>query len=107
MRQLTTVDDWLVSIGEGWRPLVKPLIEYCNANSLHIYQIKEKFGGLRFYADIDDTLDKMIAMTERACAKTCEQCGKPGALRGGSWLRTLCDEHAGDRPILRFTRSEA
>jgi hypothetical protein len=28
---------------------------------------------------------------------TCEVCGQPGTRRYGSWIRTLCDEHARDR----------
>jgi hypothetical protein len=41
-------------------------------------QVKEKFGGLRFYYNG-------------------EECGKPGELRTGGWMRTLCDEHEAER----------
>jgi hypothetical protein len=27
----------------------------------------------------------------------CEECGAPGKLRGGGWMRTLCDKHEEER----------
>lgn len=61
-------------------------------------QIKEKFGGLRFYYDGgDDTIEGMVSMAESWAAHTCETCGKPGKSRGGGWIRTLCDEHEAER----------
>ena len=57
-------------------------------------QIKEKFGGLRFYYDGGDAVvDGMVRMAESWAARSCEKCGKPGERRGGGWIRTLCDEH--------------
>jgi hypothetical protein len=57
-------------------------------------QIKEKFGGLRFYySGGDDTIDGMVRMAESWAAHSCETCGAPGYSRGGGWIRTLCDEH--------------
>lgn len=58
-------------------------------------QVKEKFGTLRFYFDGgDDDIHGMVAMAEYMSARTCEECGKPGKLRPGGWVRTLCDKHA-------------
>ena len=63
-------------------------------------QVKEKFGGLRFYYDGgDDAIDGMVRMAESWAANTCETCGKPGSVRGGGWIVTLCDEHAEARGI--------
>jgi hypothetical protein len=57
-------------------------------------QIKEKFGGLRFYHDGgDDIIDGMVRMAESWAYHTCEKCGHPGTLRHGGWVRTLCDTH--------------
>jgi len=36
-------------------------------------------------------------MAENMAAITCEECGKPGELRTGGWMRTLCDEHEAER----------
>lgn len=61
----------------------------------NIVQIKEKFGTLRFYYDGGDkVIDRIVSMGERFSESTCEYCGKPGKLRQGGWLKTLCDEHA-------------
>lgn len=58
-------------------------------------QIKEKFGTLRFYYHGgDDYIRGLEAMADSMSSVTCEECGKPGKLRSGGWIRTLCDEHA-------------
>lgn len=60
-------------------------------------QIKEKYGGLRFYyygATVDGQEDSyimgMVKMAEALSAKTCEQCGAPGKSCGKGWVRTIC-----------------
>jgi hypothetical protein len=59
-----------------------------------IRQVKEKFGGLRFYYDGgDDKLYGAVMMAEAMASKTCEVCGRPGERRGGDWIQTLCDTH--------------
>jgi hypothetical protein len=63
-------------------------------------QVKEKFGTLRFYySGGDERIDGMVRMAESMSGLTCEECGAPGKSRGGGWVRTLCDEHAGDREV--------
>jgi len=57
-------------------------------------QVKEKFGGLRFYySGGDDQVFGMVRMAESWAAHTCETCGERGSLRHGGWIRTLCDKH--------------
>ena len=57
-------------------------------------QVKEKFGGLRFYYHGgNDVIDGMVRMAESWAACTCETCGESGTIRGGGWIRTLCDKH--------------
>lgn len=57
-------------------------------------QVKEKFGGLRFYYHGgDDEVSGMVRMAESWAARTCETCGERGTLRHGGWIRTLCDKH--------------
>jgi hypothetical protein len=59
-----------------------------------IEQIKEKFGGLRFYYQGgDDHIDGMVTMAEIWAGQTCETCGEKGKRRDGGWVRTLCDKH--------------
>ncbi len=57
-------------------------------------QVKEKFGGLRFYYNGgDEQVFGMVRMAESWASVTCEECGVPGSTRSGGWIRTLCDKH--------------
>lgn len=61
---------------------------------IEVHQIKEKFGGLRFYYEGgDDKVYGMVCMAEAWADCTCETCGNLGKRRGGGWIRTLCDTH--------------
>lgn len=58
-------------------------------------QVKEKFGGLRFY--VDGATEKhwnYIAFAENMSYRVCEDCGAPGKLYTDGWHKTLCDIHA-------------
>jgi hypothetical protein len=62
--------------------------------SVRPVQIKEKFGTLRIYTNIhNDFVDGVTSMAEEMSEKTCEVCGHPGIIRGGAWIRVLCDQH--------------
>ena len=98
MRPELSVEDWLNCVGEGWHGIVRPLVEKANAEGASIAQIKEKFGGLRFYVDGgSDELHSMIDAAQERSAQTCEKCGKQGKRRSGGWIKTLCDEHETSR----------
>ena len=61
-------------------------------------QVKEKFGGLRFYVDnCDDYTRGVIAMAESMSYRICEDCGNLGKKRSGGWIRTLCDSCYSER----------
>ncbi len=63
-----------------------------------VEQIKEKFGGLRFYYQGgDEFIRGLETMAELWAGQTCETCGKPGERRSGGWIRTLCEEHEAER----------
>jgi hypothetical protein len=58
-------------------------------------QVKEKFGGLRFY--VNGATDKhwsYISFAESMSYRTCESCGAPGKRYTDGWHKTLCDIHA-------------
>jgi hypothetical protein len=56
-------------------------------------QVKEKFGGLRFYMTYYvEEIEKLIDEAESKSYQTCERCGAPGKSREGGWILTLCDE---------------
>jgi hypothetical protein len=100
-------DGWLACVGPGWVSLVEPLIQRCIDEGATILQVKEKFGGLRFYVDeASDELCAAIDAAERESYKVCEGCGAPGEPREGGWTRTLCDVHANGRGPGGWTRLE-
>lgn len=58
-------------------------------------QVKEKFGGLRFYVNAaTDKHDQYITFAESMSYCTCEECGAPGKTYTDGWHTTLCDIHA-------------
>lgn len=61
---------------------------------IEVHQIKEKFGGLRFYYEGgDEYVRGLVDMAESWASHTCETCGNLGKQRSGGWIRTLCDVH--------------
>ena len=67
-------------------------------NSYYAVQVKEKFGLLNFYMSKEtEKMRSLISEAEGKSASTCEECGQPGKLRGGRWLKTLCEAHAANR----------
>lgn len=98
------------AVGKGWYPILERLcasiqqhIEFVNKNEevcpqVVVEQIKEKFGGLRFYYQGgDDYIHGLVSMAESWAGIACEECGGIGKRRGGGWIRTLCDAHEAER----------
>ena len=94
------------AVGAGWWPILEALcaniqshIDWRNRESetvpqVVVEQIKEKFGGLRFYYQGgDEQIHGMVRMAEAWADASCEECGAPGKSRNGGWIRTLCDVH--------------
>lgn len=97
-------DPYWCYVPDGWRDLVVELNEKLEEiyPEYTLHQVKEKFGGLRYYIDhvsIEDKeiLDKMWAVIgdyENKSLETCDVCGAPGkqhSKRG--YIRTRCEEH--------------
>jgi hypothetical protein len=60
-------------------------------------QVKEKFGGLRFYVDsANDEQYAIIGFAESMSYRICEECGTmhDTKLYNLGWMRTLCPTHA-------------
>ena len=93
--KITSCDFFDVQV--GWYPLIKNLIdELINLGwDKQVTQVKEKFGGLRFYINGgSDEIYNKITEAEKLSHETCELCGKKGELRTKiRWFTTLCDEH--------------
>lgn len=106
---------WGIDTGNGWYSIIDRLCgyiqnhidwkrktepfagmtdeEFDEVHQTVAAQVKEKFGGLRFYVDNADEFTRgLISMTEGASFSTCESCGNTGSKRDGGWIRTLCDQ---------------
>jgi hypothetical protein len=82
-------------------PLVTEM-ERAGGRQFEVLQVKEKFGGLRFYVNCrNDSIRQRIEAAIQESFHTCEVCGQPGKLREDSWIKTLCDEHNASEPGAR------
>lgn len=89
----SVIRDWHVELARKSMETDKPIPE--RVQPVVVEQIKEKFGGLRFYHQGgDEYVDGLVTMAEEWASRTCEVCGSPGRARQGGWIRTLCDTHA-------------
>lgn len=89
-----------IECGVGWYHLLIPIFEYIDKynegkeyeRQIKICQIKEKFGGLRFYTNFGtDELHRLIDEAEDESFNTCEVCGKRcKQICEGHWVYTLC-----------------
>lgn len=60
--------------------------------SVQAVQVKEKYGGLRFYVNgYNDYVRGLISMAESMSYRTCEECGNPGKPNERGWIITLCE----------------
>jgi hypothetical protein len=102
------------AIGTGWWPIVESLCVNIQSHIDHkekqgqpipqvvVEQIKEKFGGLRFYYQGgDDQVAGMVRMAEAWAAYSCEECGSPGKRTSEGWIKNLCEFHLAEREAVR------
>ena len=104
-----------IECGDGWYDLLDELlteleklidekyphfkVDSKDSFKLTVDQIKEKYGGLRFYISYgnDEILD-LIDKFEEKSYKICEICGKEGELKvTRGWYSTLCENHRAER----------
>ena len=95
---------------EGWYSLIL----YCHKELKRIdpdyrpVQIKQKFGGLRYYFDTDkgpevhELLNEVVSRYERKAAETCEETGRRGArlYKIGGFYTTIHPDIAPDSAVL-------
>lgn len=108
------------SVGQGWHGILERLF-MAKPEWMKVVQVKEKFGGLRFYLQggpvrVDfigigslamqsertyvteeqeiqaQKYEQMVRAAEAESFKICEDCGAPGSPKPGRWVRTLCVE---------------
>lgn len=81
---------------DGWFDLEWKLcekLEKVAPPEYKLFQVKEKFGGLRWYDEGgNEQTHELVGEAMKEASRTCEACGKPGALRmDRRWIRTLCE----------------
>jgi hypothetical protein len=83
------------TITQGEIDLRKQIMEEEASKVPVAVQVKEKFGGLRFYVQAaTDKHYNFISFAESMSYRTCEECGAPGKTYTDGWHRTMCDIHA-------------
>lgn len=112
-------------VGVGWYSLLDRLLldlRLLDVNDkITLEQVKEKYGGLRFYwsparyaprgnelwlvGELKDNalyhaVSDRIREAETESERTCELCGEPGTLSSkGGWFRTVCPNEPGYTPL--------
>lgn len=99
-----------IECGDGWYDLIETLCHslqwYADKNGypqVIADQIKEKFGGLRFYIHYDEPYDPMVEkyrylegmihFAEQMSFQICEKCGEKGkTINTGCWSSTSCEK---------------
>lgn len=80
----------------GWRELVEKLIKDLIALGWDkdLHQVKEKFGGLRFYTGyLTPEMEELVTQAESISMKICIDCGKSPTKRSpGYWIEFLCSD---------------
>ena len=93
-----------IGIGKGWHGLLYALIQKIQNHLVElklkedewprIDQIKEKFGGLRFYTSYSfSKIDEWVEAAEDFSVYICEFCGQPGNyVKFGGWVKSSCQK---------------
>ena len=106
-------------VGPGWQEILYTLCKHIEdtlkrygleKTDFIVAQVKEKFGGLRFYHEWADMTERtegirnraelaeediiaQVRIAEQASVTTCEDCGKPGVLDNSNyWIKCRCPE---------------
>lgn len=102
-----------LTIGQGWWNMINELCAVIQKHIDHnkdcpqvvIEQIKEKFGGLRFYYQGgDDFIHGAVWFAETMSANMCEECGAPGERNTGGYIQTLCNKHRDEQELAKLLR---
>jgi len=98
---MNTLMKWKDCVGAGWYSIVNEAVVAIEKHGGFIFQIKEKFGGLRIYTHGGDAdaIDDIVREAERKASYVCEECGQPGRMESSptGWYKTYCEKHHLDR----------
>lgn len=100
------MEDHCQFVGAGWHPLVRVLDDAAARLNYEVLQVKEKFGGLRYYARVPEKLEErsyvqmnnLVEACELLSFHMCEDCGAPAVQTSiGGWIKTLCPIHTKEK----------
>lgn len=99
-----SLENLKVGVGKGWHKLIDDLVKDLWELGWDggICQVKEKFGGLRFYIESGSkkVFDR-IQIAEDLSFLTCEGCGTMKDVEttadDGYWIKTLCSSCRGKK----------
>ena len=108
----TLLDD----LEDGWKirfgiPFCDDLLDVLTKTnclqSYHIFQIKEKFGTLRWYDNAPPEWGEHMSAWEYISEHTCKKCGEfPVPMRNDGWLSPWCDRCFGSWASHAYTEEE-
>lgn len=83
-------------VGDGWGHLVERLYSLCEQHGVDVWQVKEKYGELRFYVgSAPNVVHDAIEKAEDASTKICDVCGESGRqISKHGWIVTRCEKHS-------------
>lgn len=101
-----------LSVGLGWHGLLEELFFNMEKTILksknlsdsenvpYVFDVKEKYGGLRItvYGFLEEDnlnlqLEQLVDEYEERSLRVCEVCSKEGRPTASGWIKTLCKEH--------------
>ena len=91
-------DGWRIAYGEQMcEELKNELLEAGGEKALNEYritQIKEKYGGLRWYDSgcTERWHKEILPKYAKLCQRTCIRCGKPAAYISTGWISPWCED---------------
>ena len=100
----TYLTTWLDDMPDGWRIAfseqmceeIQEELERTNfVDKYSIVQVKEKYGGLRWYTGgvpVNSSLDEIANKYEELSYITCINCGKPAHWISKGWISPYCTE---------------
>lgn len=105
---------WGIDCSDGWYDLIDKLCSHLQFNTdnnsdpqVVASQVKEKFGGLRFYVNgASSEQHAVISFVEGLSYHICEECGSNKEVtQTTGWIKTLCSDCLAKEEVRREIRA--
>lgn len=88
---------WVKAFGEEMCKELDDIIQTSKYPETYlVMQVKEKFGGMRWYCAMPQDVEKEIFDWEdkysELSEKTCVYCGEPATMKNNGWICPVCDK---------------